>query len=321
MDAAVRTEGLVKEFGTIRALDELSLEVQAGTVFGFLGPNGAGKTTTIRILTGLAHATRGKAWAAGVEVSGDGGKTARHIGYLPEEPAFYGWLNPREYLEHVGRVFGIPADERIKRAKELLGLVGLTEDSKRRIAGFSRGMRQRLGLAQALVNQPEVLFLDEPVSALDPAGRKEVLELIEQMQGKCTVFMSTHILADVERICDSVGIINHGKMVSMAPRQELLERYAVPAIELAVEAPQQAQLAAWAEGIRSLTWVKSCTRDEAVLRVIVSELETAKVQLLASALQAGLVLERYEVVRPSLEDVFLQLVNGTELASQEGRQS
>ena len=122
--------------------------------------------------------------------------------------------------------------------------------------------------------------------------------------------MSTHILADVERICDTVGIINRGRMVTIGPRQELLERYAVPAVEIAVETALSGQLAAWAEGLRSLPWVKSTVQHEAVLRVVVSDLETAKGQLLASALQAGLVLERYEVVRPSLEDVFLQLING-----------
>jgi ABC-2 type transport system ATP-binding protein len=312
MDAAVRTEGLVKEFGSFRALDGLSLEVQQGTIFGFLGPNGAGKTTTIRILTGLAHATSGKAWVAGEAVSGGEGKTSKLIGHLPEEPAFYGWLSPVEYLEHVARVFGMPANERTARVKEMLGLVGLAESRRRRIAGFSRGMRQRLGLAQALLNNPEVLFLDEPVSALDPAGRKEVLELIEQMQGKCTVFMSTHILADVERICETVGVINRGKMVTMGARQELLERYAVPAVELEAEAGSHEKLAAWGEGLRNYEWVKSTTQNEGVLRVVVGDLEKAKTQLLAAALEAGLVLERYEVVRPSLEDVFLQLVSETE---------
>jgi ABC-2 type transport system ATP-binding protein len=319
MNAPVRTEGLVKEFGAFRALDELSLEVHPGTVFGFLGPNGAGKTTTIRILTGLAHATRGKAWVAGQEVTANGQSTAHRIGHLPEEPAFYGWLNPAEYLDHIGRVFGLPPSERTARVKELLGMVGLAEASRRRIAGFSRGMRQRLGLAQALLNKPEVLFLDEPVSALDPVGRKEVLEMIEQMRGQCTVFMSTHILGDVERICDSVGIINHGKMVTIGPREELLERYAVPAIEIVVEPGYKDRLVAWANGLRSLGWVKSTGLDEAVLRVVVSDLELAKVQLLASVVQAGLVLERYEVVRPSLEDVFLQLVSQPVPTAPEGR--
>jgi ABC-2 type transport system ATP-binding protein len=309
MDAAVSTQGLVKEFGQFRALDELDLEVQPGTVFGFLGPNGAGKTTTIRILTGLAHATRGKAWVAGVDVNEDGEKIAKLIGYLPEEPAFYGWLNPSEYLDHVGCVFGMPAIERSVRVKELLGLVGLADASCRRIANFSRGMRQRLGLAQALINKPEVLFLDEPVSALDPAGRKEVLELIEQMSGQCTVFMSTHILADVERICDTVGIINHGNMITIGERQDLLQRYAVPVFEIGVDATQQGQLTSWAEGLRDLSWVKSISWEQNMLHLVVSDLEVAKKQLLPLALQSGLLLERYELVQPSLEDIFLQLVN------------
>jgi ABC-2 type transport system ATP-binding protein len=312
MDAAVRTENLVKDFGTFRALDELSLEVQPGTVFGFLGPNGAGKTTTIRILTGLAHATRGKAWVAGEEVIPGAGTTARRIGHLPEEPAFYGWLSSLEYLDHVSRIFDLPADERTRRVKDMLGLVGLFESRNRRIAGFSRGMRQRLGLAQALINDPQVVFLDEPVSALDPAGRKEVLELIENMQGKCTVFMSTHILADVERVCNTVGILNRGKMVTVGASHELLERYAVPAIELEVEASLNEKLSSWAANLAEFEWIKSTKQENTTLRVIVSDLDTAKKQLLSAALQAGLVLERYEVVHPSLEDVFLQLVNRQE---------
>lgn len=309
MTAAIRTEALVKDFGTFRALDELSLTVQPGTVFGFLGPNGAGKTTTIRILTGLAHATLGKAWVAGIEVTSTEQDISKNIGYLPEEPAFYGWLNPLEYLDHIARVFAITPKERKERIDELLGLVGLSEAAKRRIGGFSRGMRQRLGLAQALINRPQVLFLDEPVSALDPAGRKEVLELIEQMRGHCTVFMSTHILADVERICDTVGIINRGKMVTIETRQMLLERFAVPTIELAVETGQEASLSAWAESLKKNGWIKSVTQNGTRLHVLVSDLKIAKAQILALALQAGLVLEHYQVKRPSLEDVFLQLVN------------
>ena len=309
MEAALRTEGLVKEFGTFRALDDLSLEVEPGTVFGFLGPNGAGKTTTIRILTGLAHATRGKAWVAGIEVTSNGNKASKRIGYLPEEPAFYGWLSPMEYLDHIGRLYQLSPNERMARVKELLGIVGLAEDSKRRIGGFSRGMRQRLGLAQAMLNNPEVLLLDEPVSALDPAGRKEVLELIEQMQGKYTVFMSTHILADVERICDSVGIINRGKLVTLAERQSLLKRYAVPAFELQVEPSHTDQLIAWSASLKDLDWVKSVIQEGPCLRVVVTDLNIAKGQLMALALQSNLILERYEIVRPSLEDVFLQLVN------------
>lgn len=306
--AAVRIEELRKVFGTFQALDGLSLSVEEGTVFGFLGPNGAGKTTTIRILTGLAHPTSGHAWVMGKEVTADGQEIARKIGYLPEEPAFYPWMNPREFLDYVGRIFGLPAEECSARTKELLALAGLEEAAKRRIGGFSRGMRQRLALAQALLNQPEVLFLDEPASALDPVGRKEVLDFIESLRGQCTVFMSTHILADVERVCDTVGIINHGKLVIADSRESLLANYAIPAFELEVDAQSKTNLVPWSDALRQQCWVKSVLLQGFVARVIVSDVEMAKRELLATIIQAGLTLTRYEIVHPSLEDVFLQLV-------------
>ena len=306
--AVIRVEGLRKLYGQVRALDGLDLTVEPGTVFGFLGPNGAGKTTTIRGLTGLAHATEGRAWVAGVEITAGGHGVARRIGYLPEEPAFYPWMSPREFLDHVGRVFGLSASERAARVKELLELVGLAEVGKRRIGGFSRGMRQRLGLAQALVNRPEVLFLDEAVSALDPAGRKEVLELIERLRGQCTVFISTHILADVERVCDTIGIIARGRLVTQARREALLAQYAIPAFEVEADSGFEAPLNGWAEALRQKSWVQSVLVSGLKGRVIVHEMETARRELLPSAMQAGLVLTRYEMLQPSLEDVFLRLV-------------
>jgi len=305
---AVRIEELCKVFGTFQALDGLSLTVEQGAVFGFLGPNGAGKTTTIRILTGLAHTTSGRAWVAGKEVTASGHEIAHHIGYLPEEPAFYTWMTPREFLDYVGRVFGISAADRSARAKELLALAGLEEAAKRRIGGFSKGMRQRLGLAQALFNRPEVLFLDEPASALDPLGRKEVLDFIENLRGQCTVFMSTHILADVERVCDTVGIINRGKLITAAPREALLAQYAIPAFELEVEKQSEAALTQWSETLKRENWVTSISIEGLVVHVIVKDVEVAKKELLRSITQTGLMINRYEVVRPSVEDVFLQLV-------------
>ena len=312
---AVRIEELRKVFGTFQALDGLNLEVEPGKVFGFLGPNGAGKTTTIRILTGLAHATSGHAWVLGNKVSADGRDIARQIGYLPEEPAFYPWMTPREFLDYVGRVFGLSAGERSSRTKELIALAGLEEAAKRRIGGFSRGMRQRLALAQALINHPQVLFLDEPASALDPLGRKEVLDFIESLRGQCTVFMSTHILADVERVCDMIGIINRGKLVTAAPRDALLTQYAVPAFELEVETQSESGLAQWSDALKREQWVKSVIIQGLVARVVVSDVEMAKKELLPFITQAGLILARYEIVRPSLEDVFLQLVNQEEVQS------
>lgn len=310
--SAVRTSGLTKVYGRVRALDGLDLEVAEGTVFGFLGPNGAGKTTAIRVLTGLAPATAGQAWVAGTEVTAPGQSVARQIGHLPEEPAFYNWMTPAEFLDHVGRVFGLGGAERQARVKDLLAQVGLSEVARRRIGGFSRGMRQRLGLAQALINRPPVLFLDEPVSALDPVGRKEVLALIEGLRGQCTVFMSTHILEDVERVCDTVGILARGRLVTQAPRPALLEQYAVPAFEIEAAPAHEAALAAWAETLRREPWVASIRVERQVARVNVCDgaesLAQAQSGLLASAVAAGLVLRRYEMLRPSLEDVFLRLV-------------
>jgi ABC-2 type transport system ATP-binding protein len=181
--------------------------------------------------------------------------------------------------------------------------------SKRRIGGFSRGMRQRLGVAAALIHHPEVLFLDEPASALDPAGRKEVLDLIEGLRGQCTVVMSTHILADVERVCDVVGIIARGKMLVQSPREELLEQYAIPAFE--IDADDHSALSHWGEELRRLSWVTAVTTHNGTIRVTVKNVQTAKRELLALAVGMGIVLNRFEEIRPSLEDVFLQLV-GTE---------
>ena len=312
--AAIRTEGMTKVYGAVHALDGLTLTVEPGTVFGFLGPNGAGKTTTIRLLTGLAKPTRGRAWVAGEEVA-DSSKVAARIGYLPEEPAFYRWMTPTDLLDYVGRLFGLSTQERRSRATDLLELTGLSQVSKRRIGGFSRGMRQRLGLAQALVNRPEVLFLDEPVSALDPGGRKEVLEMIGHLRGQCTVFMSTHILQDVERVCDTIGIIDHGKLVVEAPQDELLDRYTVPAFELECEEGSEAGFEALLEALHGLEWVTSAVADPpggAVARVVVKDLGLARRELLPQVVQQatalGVILRRYQIVTPSLEDIFLRLV-------------
>jgi ABC-2 type transport system ATP-binding protein len=309
---AVRIEGLRKNFGRIRALDGLSLDVEAGSIFGFLGPNGAGKTTAIRILTGLARAQGGRAWLDGIEVTARGGhQAASRTGYLPQDPAFYPWMTAAEMLDHVGCVFGLSAGECRSRTAELLKLAGLEEAARRRIGGFSGGMKQRLGIAQALVNRPAILLLDEPVSSLDPLGRKELLDLIDGLRGRCTVFMSSHILADVERVCDTVGIIDHGRLVVQSPKKELLEKYASPVFEAAADRGQEAALGAWAEGLKKKPpfWLDSVAlTDKLTARVLVRDLEAAKRELPQLLVRSPVILTRYEMVRPSLEDVFLKLV-------------
>ncbi len=307
---AIRIEALRKRFGSVKALDGLSLAVETGSIFGFLGPNGAGKTTAIRILTGLARGDEGRAWISGVDVMGGDGRTARLIGYLPQDPTFYPWMTAAEMLDHVGRVFGLAAAERRRRTGELLELAGLAGAAKRRVGGFSGGMKQRLGIAQALVNRPAILLLDEPVSSLDPFGRKELLDLIEGLRGRSTVFMSTHILADVERVCDTVGIIDRGRLTVQAPKKDLLEKYAAPVFAMEADRGQETALRSWTESLAPAPWLDSVVFPEAnTVRVLVNDPAKAKLELLASAVGAGLVITRFELVKPPLEDVFLQLVS------------
>ena len=300
---AIQTQELSKAYGPVLALDGLTLTVEPGTVFGFLGPNGAGKTTTMRLLTGLARPSGGQAWVAGQELGRDG-RVAARIGYLPEEPAFYPWMTPAEFLDHVGRLFGLPGPGRRARSRELLELVGLSSVHKRRIGGFSRGMRQRLGLAQALVNQPDVLLLDEPVSALDPAGRKEVLELIGQLGRSCTVFMSTHILQDVERVCDTVAIINRGQVVACEPTPQLLRRLDTRNVVVTPEGEL--------DGLPKLKGFEAVARPNGAFAVTYRKGQSSVEQVLAAVRAAGVTIADIVTEDPDLEDVFLALTYGDE---------
>ena len=229
---AISTSGLSKYYGTVKALDNLNLEVPENAVFGFLGPNGAGKTTTVKLLTGFAHPTAGQAWVAGEKV-GDGNLALQSkIGLLPDVPAFYDWMSGREFLYFVGELHGLTPNEIKKRTEELLELVELKKAGNRRTGAYSRGMRQRLGIAQALLNRPKVLFLDEPTSALDPLGRREVLNLILRLRENTTIFMSSHNLSDIERVCDMVGIVDKGKLITVSTVEALQKKYARSIFEL-----------------------------------------------------------------------------------------
>jgi ABC-2 type transport system ATP-binding protein len=309
----IQIKNMVKCYGKVRALDGLSLQVEPGMVYGFLGPNGAGKTTTMRILSGLARPDEGQAWILGKEVGVNGMDQRPMIGVLPEEPAFYPWMTAREYLrDFIAPLYGLEPGTASRRAAEMLEQVGLSEAADRRCAGFSRGMRQRLGLAQALIHQPKVLLLDEPVSALDPAGRKEVLELIGNLSGSTTILLSTHILGDVERVCDMIGIISRGHMITEDRRDDLLARYALPLFEVEVDD----DFGQWPETASSLPFVKSVTISNHTARVLVKDVQSAQTGLLASIVEAGLRVRRFEIVHPSLEDIFLQLTEETRLPGQ-----
>jgi ABC-2 type transport system ATP-binding protein len=304
----VSTRGLTKRYRLDVALDALDLDVPAGCVFGFLGPNGAGKTTTLRLLTGLARPTAGSATVAGIDATTGGRALAERIGALDQDPRYYGWMTGRELLTFVGRLHGLDGAALRARVDEVLETIGLVDAAKRRIGGYSGGMRQRLGIGQAILPRPSVLFLDEPVSSLDPAGRRDVLELIGRLRGTCTVFMSTHILNDVERVCDRVGILDHGRLVSEAPMDELLASHARPILELDPEPDQDAAVAALAATVRAQAWTRDVRVEHGLIRVFVTDAERAAAEVLSLVVTSGVRLARFERVRPTLEDVFLALV-------------
>ena len=207
----------------VLALDGLELEVRRGEIFGLLGPNGSGKTTTIKLFLGLLWPTRGQALVLGRPPADIEAK--RRIGYLPEESCFYRFLTGRETLEFYGRIFGLPAADRRRKAGELLELVGLAAAADRRMSEYSKGMLRRAGLAQALVNDPELVILDEPTSGLDPVGTRQVKDLVLDLkaQGR-SVLVSSHLLADMEDVCDRVAILHNGKLKSLGPLDQLLAR-------------------------------------------------------------------------------------------------
>jgi len=306
-DIAIRCHGLSKRFGEVEALKSLNLEIPTGTVFGFVGRNGAGKTTTFRLLTGLAHPTQGSAWISGVETTNGDSIAREQFGYLPQAPAFYTWMTPFEYLDYTGRLYHLPPAERRLRIDELLEMVELQSAGSRRIGGFSGGMIQRLGIAQALIHQPPVLLLDEPTSALDPAGRYEVLNLIDTLRGQVTVFVSSHILQDVERVCDTIGIIHKGDLILVAERGELLDKYPVNVVELDINQTSLPLQDTFVTSLEAQPWVTSLTKEGSKIRITVSNLDQGKQSLLPFTVEQGIVLEKYEWVRPSLEEIFLKI--------------
>lgn len=306
MNAAIEAVGLTKDFGRNRALDAVDLCVEEGSIFAFLGPNGAGKTTMIRLLTGLARPSAGSLRVLGQDVASADNAVRARIGYLADVPAFYNWMTARETMRFVGRLYGLAGAPLEQRAELLLDLAGLNGVAAR-IGEYSRGMRQRLGIAQALISAPRLLLLDEPTSALDPMGRKDVLELIASLRGRTTVFFSTHILADAERVCDTVAILNQGHVVAQAPMDELKQRYSKQKILVEVTGGAEALAAA----IEGCAWASSVSLGPGgVVEVAVNDLAAAQHAIPVLLSRQGTGIERLTVEELDLEEVFVQLVGG-----------
>jgi ABC-2 type transport system ATP-binding protein len=313
-ETVIRTEGLSKTFvfgflrRKVRALEGLTLEVQRGEVFGFLGPNGAGKTTTIKLLMGLCFPTAGRALVLGRPVPD---ATAQlRVGFLPENPYFYDYLSGAELLDLCGRLCGLARAERRFRVERLLGHVGLADAASRPLRKYSKGMLQRLGLAQALINDPEVVILDEPMTGLDPIGRKEIRDLIAELRGEGkTVFFSTHILPDVELLCDRVGIIVGGKLRDVGRLGELLSPRVLET-EVVLQARAGVDLSPLRGQARALRATDGGT---------VAVLDEAAVDgFLRAALAAGAHVVSVAPRKESLEDLFLRQVAATPRADVTG---
>jgi ABC-2 type transport system ATP-binding protein len=306
MTDAIRATGLTKVYGAKRALDGIDLAVEEGSIFGFLGPNGAGKTTLLRILTGLARPTSGSVQILGQDADSAGNAVRAEIGFLPDVPGFYEWMTGHEFLRFAGSLFGITGSTLDSRVDTLLDAAGLGSE-KSKIGGYSRGMKQRLGVAQALVNAPRLLLLDEPTSALDPVGRKDVLDLVASLRGRTTVFFSTHILADVERVCDSVAILDHGRVAAQGSLAELTARYGQRKVVIDVT-DRAAELA---DDIRRQSWATAVSRDATgAIEIIVTDLDAARREIPAMVAAKRIGLSRLEAGEMDLEEVFVALVGG-----------
>ena len=312
-NAVIETRSLTKSFGSVDALKSLSLSVPQNSIFGFLGPNGAGKTTTIKLILGLVKPTLGSATVLGSDIVGDSIAVRRRIGYLAQEPRYYDHMTARETLEFTAGFFFERDRTAInQRVDETLALVGLADKADRPIKGFSGGERQRLGIGQAQVHDPDLLILDEPAASLDPMGRRDVLKIMERLRERATVFYSTHILSDVQRVSDQVAIMNHGRLVAQAPIEQLLAGDDGVVYEIAIKGSADT-LVANLESLESVATVtKKPDEDGTILSVSVTDDDWAERMLLRTILSdESVVVSRFGRRTFHLEDVFMNLVGDT----------
>lgn len=292
-----KTFGKGKVFNKV--LIDLTFSVPEHTIFGFIGQNGAGKTTTMKLILGLLQRDSGEISVNGMPVSFGQNRTNKYIGYLPDVPEFYSFMTPMEYLMLCGEITGMEQKKSQDRADRLLHLVGLSKVQKR-IQGFSRGMKQRLGIAQALLNSPKLLICDEPTSALDPLGRKEILDILCSVKNETTILFSTHILSDVERICDKIAFLHNGKVALQGTLEEIKKVRKGSGIEIEFNRQEDANLFTekYKEGKRTGK-VQVCCYQKTEKDVI------EIMQLLA---RNNISPQRIEMLEPALEDLFMEVV-------------
>jgi ABC-2 type transport system ATP-binding protein len=308
-DLVIHTEGLSKSFGEVHALKSLDLRVPQKSIFAFLGPNGAGKTTTIKLLLGLIRPTSGGGTIFGKDIIRDSVDIRANIGYLPQDARFYEHMTARQMLDYTARFFYVgPRAEIDRRVNEMIALVGLEGKADRPIKGFSGGERQRLGIAQAEVNYPDLLILDEPAASLDPQGRRDVLEVMSRIRKYATIFYCTHILDDVQRVSDQVAIVNQGELVTQAPIEDLLAGsgdvvYSVTLSGDTQSAYTQVRQLPWVSGIQA-----SQQNGQTTWQVSVTDEVAAKDQLMSLLVSSGLKVSNFSRKEQNLEDVFINII-------------
>lgn len=298
-------QNVSKSFGKQKIIDNLNLSVPEGSVFGFIGKNGAGKTTTMKMVLGLLRPDNGKIHVCSEPVCFGQTQTNRYIGYLPDVPEFYNYMTPVRYLKLCGEVIGLPKAETLKRSRELLTLVGLDGTAKQ-IGGFSRGMKQRLGIAQALLPRPKLLICDEPTSALDPVGRKEILDILHKISGTTTVLFSTHILSDVERICGHAAFLNEGKIAVSGTLAEIKALHGHDSLLLEFSAERDLLLFKKQKAAEPLLLHSEENNRELILHS--RDMQNVQKSLFRILGETGICPVKIELMEPSLENLFLEVV-------------
>lgn len=304
MSDILKIKNLNKKFGTNHVINNLNLSVKRGSIFGFIGKNGAGKTTTMKMILGFLKFDSGEINVFNELVTFGNSKTNKYIGYLPDVPEFYNYMTPKEYLKLCGQICCLNSDFITKKSYELLNLVGLSSVNKK-ISGFSRGMKQRLGIAQALINEPKLLICDEPTSALDPTGRKEILDILNSIKNTTTIIFSTHILSDVEKICDTIGVLDKGKLVLEGNLNYIKNSYRQDKILIQVSNSNDLNFL-----LENLKFVPSITNihsnNNNILYINLTDLKKTSLKILDLISKNNIYLLKYEICEPTLENLFLE---------------
>lgn len=295
------TQNLTKKFDGKPVVNDVSFSLSPGNCVALLGANGAGKTTTLRLLSGLLKPTSGTIEFEGMKPGAD---IREHIGYLPQYPVFHNWMTGKEFLVYVGQLANLAKENVNELADYYLERVGISEAKNQRIGKYSGGMKQRLGIAQAMIHRPRMIMLDEPVSSLDPIGRREVLTLMEELKELTTILFSTHILSDAEEISDALLLMHQGEIVESGSLDELRTKYQTAKINIAFKESNENYI----QSLREISSITDVTVDRNDLVCIVHDTDLARENILNKAATENWPLTKFEVSRTSLEDLFMKVV-------------